>query len=252
MGAGTFPKVTTNAASTIYDAGTITLLVHNAAGCKTIFGGTGAKTITTGPTTGDVIINTTGSTTFGTLSADSVTLTAGTLAFTGNSLDSIDSYAAINGGTLNSTGDTIVFGDDMLMLAACTHTTSAATKYKYSKDGVRITTGRETQPVTQVFGSCRIDSGCTFARLQFPTTGTDTCLFGKRQKFVFTALDSTDWSHTTGRHYVMSDSATIRDTLDLPGNRGFRRMTWRDQVIAGTDTMRCTRADSCKSLGGNY
>jgi hypothetical protein len=116
-----------------------------------------------------------------------------------------------------------------------------------------ITSNGKSLPAVITGAPLNMYDGCTISRLSFGIHGRRV-LFENLNKFIFTNVDSADWS---GSSFALKDSFTSlvdssRCTLDLPGNRRFSRMYWRDCVIKAPDTMTCLWRDSCRSGGGNY
>jgi hypothetical protein len=125
--------------------------LKQAATTKSTHTGTGAATYTAGPLLGAMVLNQTGSTTMGHFRLDSLNIAAGTMAVTNHA--GADSIGNCNvAGTLDVSGDTVVFTGDVTGAAAGNIIYDASTLWRLTA-GAKITGfDGDTLPITQFLG----------------------------------------------------------------------------------------------------
>jgi hypothetical protein len=172
------------------------------------------------------------------------------------SRDTVVGVTTLTGDSIDASGDTLFFQDTVKGTASNTFmSVSDATTRVYLGSVKRLTLNGATLPACSSSGSPRqVYGGGGFNKYLMKRAGNDSLTIQAGTKLTIGSLDSVDWSgpDTSNRNRIASSVddtvRTSRDTLDIPGTRGFAYMRWRNTY--SPDTIRCRTG--CKSEGGCY
>jgi hypothetical protein len=220
--------------------------------------GTGTVSLTTGTgSTGTFNGNGFGISNLGTIrtspsASTNLTTSMGSGAYTCSTFQ----YALTGTDSINWNSSVWTIKKDTLRIRSGAVSTPSTARINFTNPTLRarIIANATSVPVCSLRRGAYVDSGATFAELLFNRAGLCTLTAQKAKKITITTLDSLDWSgpDTSNRnrwHSSTDDTVrTSRDTLDIPGTRGFANMRWRNTY--SPDTIRCRTG--CKSEGGNY
>jgi hypothetical protein len=227
---------------------TIKRLLHSAAGALTRFCGTGAITVSNGPTQGDIASVAAGTVTLGgPWKLDSITIAAGTLGTTDhNGADSVG-QVTITGGAWSLPNDTTVLTGDWLQTTAGDVVQNAASLLKATKDGARLAFPGDTAPSTIFLNNGYLDSGYSLTRLTLTDGKTYTWQAGKT--FAVINLAAADWTGSSPtRTAFRSNSTGTQYTIGLPNAATLEWMNPQDCKLTGYSI---TVSDGTSLDGGN-
>jgi hypothetical protein len=178
--------------------------------------------------------------------ADSLVIDAATKTVT-----TADHVAArwfdLKAGTLNMSADSL-HADSLLKIASgATLTIDAGSKMSLGRGSLYM--GTKTLPITYPKGRMAVFDGGTFTGFVMRSAGGDSVLFQPNKTYAFSTKPALAGAAGAKNAWV-SQTPTLRDTIDLPNNDTLLNFYIRDQVFI--DTVSCRRSNNCVSGGGNY
>lgn len=145
--------------------------------------------------------------------------------------------------------DTLYLDNGSTVLWKPTDSVKVATVRVASNYNDSINLNGKYIPTLIIYKNLRINSGGIINRYVWGANGKKVT-WDAQKLFIFNNADSAQFSGVAGsRDSMVSSHATAKCTLDLPGNRTFTNLYFKNTVIKPPDTLRCP---GCKSGGGNY